>query len=621
MRLSVEKQQRNGIVMMLLIILLLAVVLQAAHSETLLRIGVKQNVITEERQVSAANAALLDADKEKLHTQKLAIMIDPTDDFSVKLANNIQAALKDMQRDTEQVDITSSMTAFEPDRYAGIVVTTTMLNRIPNNEWIEPYVSEGGSMMFATVPTPDETFYRLYRKLGVDDVGEFRKAIGIKLKSDFILGGQGASFIDTTLENVSLFVVLNRNVNIHAVDQDDMPLLWENAYGKGKFVVFNGTIMQEKTSRGLAVQAAGLMTKVWAYPIINAKLMYIDDFPAPLPFGVNISLYKDYKRTLPRFFKEIWWPDMIRLASAYDLRYTGLVIQSYDDNVKPPFNSIANRDYSTLVTFGRELLKLGGEIGIHGYNHQSLTMDKKVSEFFGYNPWPSYDAMTQSIDEVLSYVRTAYPNMELHTYVPPSNTMSDQGRQALKQSWPDLRVISSVFAEDSSNRAYVQEYGIGDDGVIDIPRVTSGFFNTEFDRWMMINAASYLGIFSHFVHPDDVLDEKRSLSQSWNKLYDSFSHMMDEQQERYGWLQSMTASEAGQEVEKWSQSQIHLDYQDKGLYGYIDNFKGQMHLIVRSPYEIKSTDNCEARKLEEQAYLITVKGPVFSLQWKGGADS
>ena len=46
------------------------------------------------------------------------------------------------------------------------------------------------------------------------------------------------------------------------------------------------------------------------------------------------------------------------------------------------------------------------------------------------------------------------------------------------------------------NSAYVQEYSIADDGIVEMPRVTSGYTEGDFQRWLNANAITTHGIFS-----------------------------------------------------------------------------------------------------------------------------
>ncbi len=50
---------------------------------------------------------------------------------------------------------------------------------------------------------------------------------------------------------------------------------------------------------------------------------------------------------------------------------------------------------------------------------------------------------------------------------------------------------------------------------ITFPRYSSGYDYQEFDRWMIYNGITINGVFSHFIHPDDILDPERNHGLSW----------------------------------------------------------------------------------------------------------
>ncbi|UHA75200.1 DUF2194 domain-containing protein [Paenibacillus sp. 481] len=609
--------QRASIIFMLAIVLILGGVLQFSRSQSLEHIGSVQQVEQAIANVKWQSLSLTADKKATFNTQRLAIAYDQQDEQSMRLTRNIERVLTDMKWAHDLVDVNKLKVGSTVNDYYGVVLTKPDLSTLPDSDWIEHYVTSGGRLLFAVVPTVDGEFYSVYRKLGINDMGGHIQTSGIRIETDFMLGAKGASFKGDSLTNVSLSVTLEDDVAVHVKSEQGVPLLWETALGKGKIVVFNGSILQEKTSRGLAGSAIGLLADTYAYPVINAKVIYLDDFPAPLPIGINESLFETYRRSLQRFFKEVWWPDMIRLAAKHDLRYTGAVIQSYDNDVTPPFEQASSAETTHLLSFGHELLKNKGEIAIHGYNHQSLSTNLKKSAFFGYKPWPNESSMEQSIKEVNKYVEGAFPGIHLHTYVPPSNVLTPEGRAALKQAWPKIGVISSVFAEDQNKNAYVQEFGVAADGIIELPRMTAGFTQSEYNNWIMMNAASYLGVFSHFVHPDDVLDERRSGSYSWSQMYKNLSAYLSMQESHYGWLRPMTAAGASHETLKWAKADVTLDYKQQGVNGYVNQFGGELQFILRTDQRITNQRNCKVTPLGQSAYLVKVAAPEFSIQWGG----
>lgn len=383
--------------------------------------------------------------------------------------------------------------------------------------------------------------------------------------------------------------------------------MWEKDYGKGSFIVFNGTMLNEKCNRGLIAGVISLGKANLIYPIINIKMMCIDDFPAPIPEGINKEIFEEFNRDIPQFYREVWWSDMIKISKNYDFKYSGFVIQNYGDDVKPPFEKGSYRDTENLLIYGKELLGIGGEMGLHGYNHQSLALEGYIKQDLGYNSWESEGDMEKSIEELIRFIHNVFQDYELRAYVPPSNILSEEGRRAIAGANPDLGIISSVYLINTEGDAYAQEFELGDGGILEIPRLTSGYEKTEEGMWVIYNGANLPGVFSHFVHPDDILDPERSYGKSWTELHKEFESMVKEVSEKYSWLRGCTISSAGQELIRYLDCVPIIDYSDNSIDIYTKDFREDIYCIMRTEDKITDALNCEYKKIAEDAYLLTLK--------------
>ncbi|RAP73980.1 DUF2194 domain-containing protein [Paenibacillus montanisoli] len=594
-------------------VFVIALGLQFTRSQSILSIGGKLNAIDHSAEVRDALSAEQVAALNESRTLVLYDSAAATDQSSGLLKANAEQMLRYMKKPYASVQVDSY--AGQGEGYQSIIVAFSELSKLHDADWLVKFVEQGGKAMFATTPAIENELYAIYRKLGIDELGDYTQAEGLTFTSNILIQGKGETFGKELVLNTSLQVHLSDKANVHAVDSKGMPILWDMPYGKGKFVVMNGTLLQEKTSRGILTGSINLMQEDDIYPVINTKLMYIDDFPAPIPQGFTQELFDIYQRSVPRFYKEIWWPDMLMLQSRFNLKYTGMIIESYNDNISPPFENARDSDTAGLATFGRELLKRGGEIGIHGYNHQSLTTDHAVSREFGYKSWYTVDDMAASIEGVRAYIQNSFPNYGLHNYVPPSNVLSADGREALKRGWPDLKSISSLYLSDATNLSYIQEFGIASDGIIELPRITSGFIKERFIEWAAMNAASSIGVFSHFVHPDDILDRNRSSAYAWDELFEMLGDFLGMIQDKYGWLRDMTATEGGAATERFSLSEPHFVHKQDGIDGYINRFyEGEeLFYILRTEKKITKEKNCSVKRIDENVYLVEVRSEKFSI--------
>ncbi|KQL47173.1 hypothetical protein AN963_11405 [Brevibacillus choshinensis] len=606
---------KKNIFIILAIVLLLGIVIEATRSQFILQVSSNQANDVAAAAGKPKQNGISQEELSKLEREKFLIVYDAEEDGSGHITENVKHVLAYMKKEYETIDV--KQLATPSPSFMTLIVTVEDLNKLPDLDAILHYVEKGGRVFFARTPEYNDAFYRIYRKLGVNAMDGPVVTKGIKMTSNLLIQGEGAQIDENLVFNTSIPVELQESAKVYAVAADQIPLLWDVAYGKGKLMLYNGTNLHSSMNRGIIAGAVSVLNPDFMYPIINMKVMYIDDFPSPFRQGIDPNIYQEYKKDIPDFYRDIWWPDMIRLAADYDVVYTGALIKTYNDRVVPPFEDQEGTDKNNLITYGRDLLKLGGELGIHGYNHQSLVTDQSRVNELGYNAWPSEQNMTESLRELDEYIKHVFSNYAIRVYVPPSNVMAEEGRQALKNTFPHVNIIASLYAESANNLEYIQEFSQAEDGIIEMPRITSGYADTELNDWYITNAATSIGVFSHFVHPDDILDKARSKEKTWPVLSKEFRSMMKNLYDRYPWLRSMTASEGGSELSGYLQTKVYLQHQEDKITGYMNDFTTDMYFVLRTDKKMTATENCTVEWIDEGVYLVHATKPKFQIGLKG----
>ncbi|RAV13828.1 DUF2194 domain-containing protein [Paenibacillus contaminans] len=598
----------RNVYIILIAVLLLAIIIQVARSQYVLKFKHNSDLL-EQRDVLLTAAK--QEDKSVLSDQApYCLVYSSESEYSRAVKGHTKKMLEYMQKQISEFDLAEE--GYDPKPCSNVLVALDSWPEKLNVNALADYVNNGGYVFFLSSTEINNQYNLLYRKLGVTSFGSTFLTKGIKLTSNVLIGENNMKMADDFIMNSSNPVELDSSVQLLAETVEGTPLIWRHSYGKGAFMVFNGTMLQEKINRGIIAGALSMLEPDMIYPIFNSKLFYIDDFPAPIPKGFSDSIYEEYQRDIPAFFKDIWWPDMLRAANNLGIKYTTGLIQTYHDDVEPPFQYPGDEDRHGLITYGREVIKSGGEIGLHGYNHQSLQMSQKVANKFGYNPWRSQENMVNSIKEAITFANRSFPSYKLMSYIPPSNVLSQEGREALKEAWPDLAVIASLYGEDGEGAAYVQEYEIAKDGVLEMPRVTSGYFERAYDHWAEANTITSLGVFSHFIHPDDVIDEERSGFLTWDELYKDFTKKLDRLQRTYPWLREMISTEAALDMGRTLTSTVKWQKDDKSITGEIHNFQGHdLYYILRTEHKISRQVNCTVKKIDTNTFLVTAHDSKF----------
>ncbi|WP_144511970.1 DUF2194 domain-containing protein [Bacillus sp. FJAT-22090] len=609
---KVEGNFSKKIYIIILFVLLFGILLQVSRSQFVLKFQQNQNLIERRDEILADISQENDLEQSG---NNYCVLYNPSDEYSTKLKDNASHTLLYMKKKLAVVDITNE--SVDLSNCQVVILATDKLKDIGKAEEIEQFVFEGGYIFFMSVLDIETDYQILYRKFGISSFDTVVDARGIHLTSNVLIGEKELFLDDDFIHNSAISVDLDVEAELLAESVNKIPLLWKSNYGKGAFMTFNGEMLQEKINRGFFAGALSLLEPNFIYSIFNSKVFFIDDFPSPIAKGTNPIIYEEYKRDIASFYQEVWWPNMLETSKKYDMKYTGAIIESYNDRVQPPFDTAEDKDSHYLISFGRELIKSGGELGFHGYNHQSLVLDKAIATEFGYNEWQKTEDMSKSIEELLTYAKDAFPGYTITSYVPPSNVLSKEGREAMKQTWQDLTVISSLYGEDETGTAYVQEFEVAGDGVIEMPRVTSGYFETAYNRWAEANTMTGVGVFSHFVHPDDVISSDRSNNMGWDENYKLFDKYMKRVNKTYPWVRALPATEAALEMAANLHTNVSWTKEESSIQGKITNYKSETSYILRTDKKIGRLKNCAVKKIDDNTYLVTAHDSNFKIEFGG----
>ena len=385
---------------------------------------------------------------------------------------------------------------------------------------------------------------------------------------------------------------------------DAAPTVWTCARGAGRVVYWNAALIGTKPYRGMLLQSLAAVYPEHVRPLANWAVIYLDDFPSPASNGQVAPIWQESKQTPAQFYAETWYPDMQRLAERYGLAYTSALIFAYNGRTEPPFPMnewLTGRidvrgdltPYSPWITVESAHRD---EMGLHGYNHQSLLT----------RLWGSQEAMEEAL--VVARDRWAYENIAPFpkTYVPPQNWIDSTGVAALRAVFPEIETVAGL---------YVGEYAVGQDrefgpepwnpDLYALPRNTSGFILTDNHRLLLLSVLHTVGAWSHFVHPDEVFmnpdrEETYRLmglpppgeigwyGKDGDGFYPQFEAWLQFMETHYPWLESVTAEEAARRMRRFDQLEVAWERgrDESGRQLAIDaSFAGQIVTTWAAPGE------------------------------------
>ena len=470
-------------------------------------------------------------------------------------------------------------------------------------------VRDGRNLLVLCPPYVDVYYNLVKDKMGIRETGYDRSiAEGIAFQTGFMIGGEGRSLEISDPFDSSNQVYLSEDCTVHLTSSDNrkLPLLWEYTYGSGHVVNVNLNLF-EKAYRGFYTAAYSLLADACVWPVINGSAFYLDDFPSPVPAGEGKYIERDYNMDIGTFYTNVWWPDMTRLAEKHGIRYTGLVIENYSDEHALPLKG--NSDIQRFRYFGNELLDGGGEIGFHGYNHMPLVLENfdYGEEFESYKQWESEADIRGALQELEDFCTLAYPEEEFQVYVPPSNILSEEGREILAEDFLDIQAIASIYFEGEYE--YSQDFEVAEDGMIETPRIISGLIIDPYMETAALSELNFHFVNSHFLHPDDVLDEDRGAKQGWEKLCGRLEEYMDWLYTSAPMIRNLTGSEIAGAVQRYYYLDTEMEETEDEIRIRLSNFQDEAWLLARvNGKTVTETENGEAVLVADDLYLVHALG-------------
>lgn len=531
---------------------------------------------------------------------------------------DMKIAHRDVDIATDGADAIPSLTSF--DRVIVLMPSLDALGTRLTD--LMSWVCSGGSLMLAMTPENSGYLQAIAPKLGIDTVGyEYTTAESIVPSEDFMIGGgQRYEFSDPFKS--SLLVSLRETAHVWAKTGDtEAPLIWSSDCGSGHTVVCNIGIYS-KVMRGFYAAAISLLGDATVYPVINSAVFYLDDFPSPVPSGDGTYIKRDYGLSIADFYTKVWWPDLQKLAQKYDIRFTGVMIENYEDVVNQ-VEPARQADTTQFRYFGGMLLQMGGELGFHGYNHQPLALsDTDYGTLYDYNTWKNRDTLVAALNELIAFQDEVLPNAHGSVYVPPSNILSARARKIIGEDVPRIKTIASTYFEDGTDLPYVQEFGVASDGIVEQPRIVSG--GMVDDTYMRLAAVSELNmhyVSTHFMHPDDLLDPDRGAKEGWEVYKGGLTDYLDWLTTSAPDLRHQTGSECSGAIQRFSSVTASVDTAADAWTLSLGNFHDEAWLMFRANNgEPGAVSGGEITHLTGNLYLVKATDKTVTIERKEGGD-
>lgn len=305
-----------------------------------------------------------------------------------------------------------------------------------------------------------------------------------------------------------------------ALNDPTFPTIIENNIGSGKVILYNTTLAFTKIDRGLLFSGILKGLEGIPYPIANTSTVFLDDFPSPLYNAKEEPVKSEMNLSISDFVKKVWWPDMENLAKKYKISYSAMICFDYKNKTQPPFlfdqwNEMKmkadGRMFATSDWLVHDVAKKGHELAFHGYNHVEFIKGE----------WPNPQFIPTALKAAQKKWQVSNFGDFPVTYVPPSNHIDGDGVNFLHQGMPSIKYLCSLYLgnlEDGGAREF--DFDPYNKNLFDYPRISSGFYMDTQTKFATESAYLFTGIWTHFVHPDDIyqIDRPGNISQGDDDL-------------------------------------------------------------------------------------------------------
>lgn len=153
--------------------------------------------------------------------------------------------------------------------------------------------------------------------------------------------------------------------------------------------------------------------------------------------------------------------------------------------------------------------------------------------------------------------------------------------EAMMEACPGIKIIASTYFNDSEGKAFEQEFEVDENGVIHTPRIVSALSLTNYQKIAALAELNYHYVQSHFMHPDDLLDEDRGAQSGFSILKEDFEAYLEWIYSSAPEIRNVTGSEMGTAVLQYDKMTIDREWENGSLLVRIGGFSGSAELLLR----------------------------------------
>lgn len=447
------------------------------------------------------------------------VLTDLSRDDCMEAAEQFRQILKDIRVPVQFVDLNREAIPHSLELIRTVVVLTPDLSVFGDSLiFLLDWVHDGGQVLFAMPMEKSPHAAYVQQRAAVLVAADFFVPTGYCISADYMLGG-GQTYALSGSHAPSLVVNLRPEASVYVRNEseDGLPLVWSAEYGQGRIAV-NNIGSRGPAFRGFYSAAYSLLEDVSVQPVLNGASLFLELLP-DVSAGAGRS---------EDFYTSVWLRDMQQFSQNYTFPMVGLV------------SNAPERDWNSLAYIGNIFLHSVNELG---YSRTSDDPD--------------------SIAGLRRLCAQLFPAAQF--------TLFADGDESVLSPFTEIRTVSGVYLPDSDAKA--QEFGVNADGIVSLPRITSGYAP---DGDMQLAALSELNL--HMVFSHTLPEAAESV---WPAQYRAFLAYMNWLEASAPGIRHLNSRDMSAAIQRWAMLTVDTDIQGNTMTIHLGNFADEAFLAVR----------------------------------------
>ena len=539
------------------------------------------------------------ADTEKLDKDYLIITGDDN-----TVCENVKQALYYAKKGYKVSTTAYDLNASDLKDVKAIIVTTADLNTLGDMRIVMNAVQKRGiNIFFATLPMEGSDNYDnfcteamgIVSRTGEATIAGFQAFEGLYAqKGDIVCNDYPLTVEDIRIDATCRKYIFEYSSDPSADQANTVPMLWRTVYGDGQVFVLNADFMQSKYAVGLCIAVLGAMEPEYAYPIIDAKVNFIDSFPF-ISYENGDAMMRLYNRDSQAFIKDQVWPNLVTMMKDSDIKFTGI----YYAYITDASRKTTNFNTDTLSYFKKQCSKYGCEFGVGGY-HKDLHFSREIEE----------DAMDTSYNQ-FKYNMGSY-NIVTYKY---SNDISQAVQTEMLRKLRKTSVYVSKLEVPDGSTEYQADLGFAQSNIVNLPVICEEVEPSFQDYWKACNTASGLGLSTHYFDMYDVITNTSNYSVEWMTYSQNRAKQFNLLNRGTSWLTERTSAQTGYRAKRYLCLMPEITFGSSELNIKCQNFDDSATFMVKTTKKLKPDDaKYIATKISDSFYMVEVFKPEVTIK-------